>query len=110
MNTSKSVRIRVKIDTVETIKKAFPGQTLDAGISTLAARWGQESGDPVSCGQKELWIKTDRLEEIIGLLALTNMDIADQYRRMVSRDLGLFRAAATKLTAVAREHQMKANT
>lgn len=105
MKTSASIRRRLDPATVELIERSFPGQTFDQAVATLAAHCGRSLSDPVSCAQTELWIKLDRLEEMIGLISLTNIDLADLYRRMVSRDLGLFRAAAVKLTQVAADHQ-----
>jgi len=68
------------------LKARFPDASYEQAILMLLGR-DFSSGDTADCASTELEIKLDRLEEILSLLALTNVEIADVYRRQVGHEL-----------------------
>lgn len=82
------------------LKEMFPSSTYEEAIGWLADRYGDTIGDSAACSNTELWIKLDRLEEILSLLALTNVDLADIYRRQVGEELVRLRDASDHLSGL----------
>lgn len=80
-------RILCSRATADRLKKLFPSATYEEAISYLLGRFEDGAGDHANCGNTELWIKLDRLEEVLCLLALSNVDVADVYRRQVGGEL-----------------------
>jgi hypothetical protein len=87
------------------IKTTFPEATYEQAIVWLLDRSKDTVGDPADCALTELWFKLHRLEEVLSLLALTNVDIADVYRRQVAGELGRLRDASVRLAETAQAHQ-----
>ena len=99
-----STRITVSREVRDSLKTAFPSLTFDEAVSWLLSRYRDSVGDSAAVAGTELWIKLDRLEEACSLLALTNIDIADGFRRQVSGELDVVRASAVRLATIAAAH------
>ena len=79
-------RILCSRETAERLKKRFPGASFDEAIEWLLAH-DPTRGDVATCATIELGLTMDRLAEVLSLLALTNIDLADIYRRQVGGEL-----------------------
>jgi len=90
-------RIMLSQSTCDSLKKAFPTATYDEAIQWMLSRYGEAVSDTVACGLTEQWIKMDRLEECLSLLACTNIDLADGYRRRVAGDLSRMKEVSCRL-------------
>jgi hypothetical protein len=106
-NDLTSTRPRVSKEVADLVALTFPGVAFDEAVGHLLDQYKSESGDHISCAQTEVWIKAHRLEEAISLLALTNMEIADVYRRTVAHELLFLRESSASLTAAAADFQTK---
>lgn len=89
-------RIACSRPTANALKKLFPTASYEEAIKYLISRYEAGAGDHANCGNTELWIKLDRLEEVLSLLALSNVDVADVYRRQVGAELGRLAAIAVR--------------
>lgn len=98
------VTIKIRRATVKKLKSLFPEVVYSDAVDWLLSRYGDGLGDHASCANTELWIKLDRLEEIFSTLALTNVAIADIYRRQVGWELPRLRSVSGQLAAVAKAH------
>jgi len=98
------VPIKISRATAQKLKSLFPDVVYSDAVDWLLSRYGDGLGDHASCANTELWIKLDRLEEIFSALALTNVAIADVYRRQVGGELPRLRNVSGKLAAVAKAH------
>jgi hypothetical protein len=75
--------------------------SVDDALSWLLNRFEMSVGDAAAVHNTELWIKLDRLEETLRFLALTNVDVADGYRRQVGNEILRMRAASGRLVEAA---------
>ncbi len=96
-------RILVSRETAELLKKRFPNASYDDAILVLLNR-DPAVAEAANCATTELWIKLDRLEEILALLALTNIDIADLYKRQVGNELETLRHVSGNVADLAASH------
>lgn len=69
------------------LRDIFPGETSEETIRWLVTRYSSALGETAYSSDTELWIKLDRLEEAISFLALSNVEIADQYRRLAVMEI-----------------------
>jgi len=97
----KTTTIAVSRTIARRLRDLFPTSTYEEAIEWLVGRYGDAIGDPAACSNTELWIKLDRLEEVMSLLALTNVDLADIYRRQVSGELLRLRECSGHLAEIA---------
>jgi hypothetical protein len=93
-------RILVSRETADLLKKRFPNASYEDAILFLLKR-DPSVGEAANCATTELWIKLDRLEEMLALLALTNVDIADLYRRQVGNELATLRHVSGEVADLA---------
>ena len=98
--------IQVSKATAQKLKDLFPSASYEEAILWLANRYESGLGDLSACANTELWIKLDRLEETLSLLALTNMDVADLFRRLAAMELPLLHKEVVRLAGLA-EAKMK---
>lgn len=73
--------------TADHLKRLLPSATYREATKYLIRCFEAGAGDHANCGNTELSIKLDRLEEVLSLLALTNLDVADLYRRQIGGEL-----------------------
>ena len=96
-------RINVLRSTSELLHELFPDITQDQAIQYLISRHGKAVVDTAGCDNTELWVKMDRLDEIIRLLALSNVDVADIYRRSISGELSRMKAATLHMAGLLKD-------
>ena len=96
-------RINVLRSTSDLLVRLFPDVTQDEAIQYLISRHGKAIVDTAACDNTELWIKMDRLDEIIRLLAMSNVDVADIYRRSISGELARMKAATLHMAGLLKD-------
>jgi len=106
-NREDEQRIWVSKATAERVKKLFPDATYDQAIGWLIDRHGQGVMDTAACANTELWLKVDLLESVLELLSVSNIEIADIYRRRASGELEKLRQASVRVAVVAESIEQK---
>lgn len=97
-DTEKTTTIAIGQKVARRLKELFPKTSYEESVEWLVTRYGDSIGDSAACSNTELWIKLDRLEEVLSLLALTNVDLADIYRHQVGEELVRLRNCSTHLS------------
>ena len=103
-NDDDTYRRRITKEIADLINQHFPDAIFSDAVAALLEHYTTRSVDSIACAQTELWIKTNRLEEVISLLSLTNMDIADLYRRQVGNELRFLRESSISLAEAVSAH------
>ena len=98
---TETVRLRLPRKLVDDLNRAFGDASLEESITWLLTRYQDALGDSAACADTELWIKLDRVEEAGALLALSNVENADAYRRLVGAELARVRDASVNLADLA---------
>ena len=94
--------VRLSRTSAQRLRSLFPASSYEDSISWLLERYAEGLGDHAACANTELWIKLDRLEETLSLLALTNVDVGDVYRRQVGAELLRMRETTGHLATLAK--------
>ena len=100
----KHLNVQISRTAALRLKKLFPHVVYSEAIEWLLSRYAEGLSDHASCANTELWIKLDRLEEVLSLLSLTNVDVGDIYRRQVGSELLRLRTISGHLASVAKAH------
>ncbi len=87
-------RPRLPKELADAIANQLPGVPLTAAVQILRDHYSRGVVDPISCAQNELWIKADRLQGILELLHLSNLETADTFRRLEAGTLKLLGQSA----------------